>query len=141
VVALRPWRASDAGALAAAWADPEIQRWTAVPAARAVDDAARWIDGWDARRERGIALDLVICGAADDSAVLGEVGFVVTTTGAAGLGWWVAAEHRRQGIATRAVTLLAGWCREVAALEPVADVDPANEASARVARTAGLRQS
>ena len=43
VVVLRPWRAADARALAAAWADPEIQRWTAVPDARGVGDAARWI--------------------------------------------------------------------------------------------------
>jgi RimJ/RimL family protein N-acetyltransferase len=57
-VALRPWRPADAPALAAAWADPDIARWTAVPEDRSVEAAARWIAGWDERRRRGLALDL-----------------------------------------------------------------------------------
>ena len=45
---LRPWRLDDAPALVAAWADPEIQRWTAVPE-RARPRGGRALD----RRRRG----------------------------------------------------------------------------------------
>ena len=42
---LRPWRLDDAPALVAAWADPEIQRWTGVPTRRDLAAAERWIAG------------------------------------------------------------------------------------------------
>ena len=55
------------------------------------------------------------------------------------IGWWVAAPHRRQGIATRAVQLLAGWARGVLEFELFAEVDPDNPPSIWVAESAGLR--
>jgi RimJ/RimL family protein N-acetyltransferase len=133
-VGLRPWRPADAEALAAAWADPEIARWTAVPEDRSVEAAARWIAGWDERRRRGLALDLVVT-AADDDAVLGEVG-VAFVTEPPTMGWWVVAAARGQGVATAAVRRFVEDFLPVD--EVVAEVDEANPASVAVARAAGF---
>jgi RimJ/RimL family protein N-acetyltransferase len=143
VVRLRPWSAHDVDALVAAWEDEEIQKWTLVPEQRGSDHALRWIAAEQLRRDRGLALDLVISPAgADDRAVLGEVGVVPLAGGPsrAELGWWVAAPHRRQGIATRAVGLLADWLRtELEFTDLFAEVDPENPASVWVAEANNLR--
>jgi ribosomal-protein-alanine N-acetyltransferase len=142
VVALRPWSVHDVDALVAAWADPDIQKWTLVPVARSAADALRWISAEQLRRDRGLALDLVVARADDEREVLGEVGMVLLAGGPsrAELGWWVGPEHRRQGIATRAVTLFADWLRDVLEFDDLfAEVDMDNPASVWVAESAGLR--
>jgi RimJ/RimL family protein N-acetyltransferase len=137
---VRPWRAEDAAALALAWADPEVARWTGVPAACDEAAARRWIDGDAARRAAGRSLDLVV---EVDGAVAGEVGLVgpgLLRPGASvEIGWWVGPAHRGRGLATRAVRLVAAWAVEELdrpVLEAVCD--PANPASAAVARRAGF---
>lgn len=142
VVRLRPWSAGDAAALAAAWADPEIQRWTAVPRVTTEAHALRWIAGESIRRQRGVGLDLVVSpSATGDDSVLGEVGLVTMGGGPARaeVGWWVAPAHRRRGVATRAVALFARWCRDELDLELFAEVDPDNLPSIWVAESAGVR--
>jgi ribosomal-protein-alanine N-acetyltransferase len=143
VVRLRPWSAHDVGDLVAAWSDEEIQRWTLVPAQRGADHALRWIAAEPLRRERGLALDLVISPTdPDDATVLGEVGMVPLAGGPsrAELGWWVAADHRRRGIATRAVGLFATWLRhELEFTDLFAEVDPDNPPSIWVAESNSLR--
>jgi RimJ/RimL family protein N-acetyltransferase len=143
VVRLRPWSAHDVDALVAAWADEEIQKWTRVPEHRERDHALRWIAAEQLRRDRGLALDLVISPAdPDDPTVLGEVGMLPLAGGPsrAELGWWVAAPHRRQGIATRAVGMFAAWLRaELAFTDLFAEVDPDNPASVWVAESNDLR--
>jgi RimJ/RimL family protein N-acetyltransferase len=133
----------DAEALVAAWADEEIQRWTRVPELRESDHALRWIAAEQLRRDRGLALDLVISPAdSDDRTVLGEVGMVPLAGGPsrAELGWWVAAAHRRQGIATRAVGLFATWLRDgLGFTDLFAEVDPDNPPSVWVAESNDLR--
>ena len=137
VVVLRPWAPADADALAAAWADPDIARWTAVPADHSLAAATAWIAGWDVRRLRGLALDLVVARAADPGPVLGEVG-VSFLTRPPEVGWWLVPAARGQGIAKRAVRLLAERLRDAGATDLTADVDPANPASLAVARAANL---
>jgi RimJ/RimL family protein N-acetyltransferase len=143
VVRLRPWGAHDVDALVAAWGDEEIRKWTLVPEQREPDHALRWIAAEQLRRDRGLALDLVISPAdGDDPTVLGEVGMVPLAGGPsrAELGWWVGAPHRRQGIATRAVGLFATWLRdELAFTDLFAEVDPDNPASVWVAEANDLR--
>ena len=143
VVRLRPWSVHDVEGLVDAWADEEIQKWTLVPARRNADDAMRWIASEQLRRDRSLALDLVISPAdPEDTTMLGEVGMVPLTGGPsrAELGWWVATPHRRQGIATRAVALFADWLREVLEFTDLfAEVDPENPASVWVAESANLR--
>jgi len=142
-VRLRAWSVDDVPALVAAWSDEEIQRWTRVPQRRGEADALRWIAAEGLRRERALALDLVISPADDsDATVLGEVGMVPLAGGPsrAELGWWVAAAHRRRHVATRAVGLFAAWLRdELAFTDLFAEVDPDNPASVWVAEANGLR--
>jgi RimJ/RimL family protein N-acetyltransferase len=143
VVRLRPWDASDVDALVAAWDDEEIRRWTLVPVQRGPEDARRWIASEPLRRERALAVDLVVSPAdPHDDTVLGEVGMVPLAGGPARaeLGWWVAAGHRRQGIATRAVHLFAAWLRDALEFTDLfAEVDPDNPASIWVAEANDLR--
>jgi RimJ/RimL family protein N-acetyltransferase len=142
-IRLRPWDIADVPALVAAWADEEIRRWTQVPTVR--DDAAarRWIAADAIRRDRNFALDLVIAPAdPDDDRVFGEVGMVPLAGGPARaeLGWWVALDHRRQGIGTAAVKLFAAWLRrDLGFTDLFASVDADNPASIWVAEAADLR--
>jgi len=138
---LRPWALDDAPVLAAAWADPEIARWTGVPARHDVVAAARWISGDADRRARGLSLDLV---AVVDDAIVGEVGLAAIDPcrRSAEIGWWVVAHRRGRGLATRAASLLAEWAvTELSIDVVVARCHPDNPASAGVARASGFRRA
>jgi RimJ/RimL family protein N-acetyltransferase len=142
-IRLRPWSAHDVDALVEAWADDEIQRWTLVPQQRGPADALRWIAAEQIRRDRGLSLDLVVSPAdPDDDTVLGEVGVVPLAGGPSRgeLGWWVHPDHRRQGIATRAVGLFARWLRDELELSDLfVEVDLRNAPSVWVAEANDLR--
>jgi RimJ/RimL family protein N-acetyltransferase len=133
---LRPWALDDAPALVEAWADPEIQRWTGVPAQRDLMAAERWIAGDGERRRRWLSLDLVV---ERDGEVVGEVGLsaIDRARGAAEIGWWTMSPHRGRGIATAAATLLIEWARPALGVAVCAICDPANPASIAVAEKAG----
>jgi RimJ/RimL family protein N-acetyltransferase len=134
---LRPWRLDDAADLVAAWADPDIQRWTGVPERHDHAAAQRWIAGDEARRERGLSLDLVV---ARGDVVAGEVGLSSfdRALATAEVGWWTAPALRRQGVATAAASLLVEWATACLGLATViARCDPANPASLTVARRSG----
>lgn len=135
---LRPWRPGDGAALAAAWADPEVVRWTGVPEATDAAAAELWIAGEADRRARGLALDLAI---ERDGAVVGEVGLVDVDgrPGTAEMGWWIAPEHRGRGIAADAARLVASWAvDELSVTTVVARCHPDNPASGAVAAAAGF---
>jgi ribosomal-protein-alanine N-acetyltransferase len=137
---LRPWVPADAPALAAAWTDPEVVRWTGVPPQHDEAAAARWIDGDAHRRQRGLALDLVVD---VDGAVAGEVGLAGRGAGAGTVevGWWVAPEHRGRGLAAAAVRAVAEWATaELHVDRLVARCHPENPASSGVARRAGFAE-
>jgi len=133
---LRPWRPEDAAALVAAWADPEIQRWTGVPGARDLAAAERWIAGDEERRWRDLSLDLVV---ERDGDVAGEVGLSSfdRAAGTVDIGWWTTPAHRRAGVAAAAASLLVGWTRETLGLTALARCDPNNPGSVAVAERAG----
>jgi RimJ/RimL family protein N-acetyltransferase len=144
-VRLRRWRdhPADVDALVAAWSDPSVVRASPVPADASPDGARRWIRGESQRRDRGLALDLVI-GPLCGDLVWGEVGLrgFDMAVGRAEIGWWLAPAVRGRGLASAAVGLLAAW-----ALAPPlglrqvwARVGLANQASARVAAAAGFRR-
>lgn len=124
----------------AAWSDPEIGRWTAVPARTGLADAVRWIEGAAKRRESGIAIDLVVTSTHDDQEVLGEIGLVVVEASRrwVELGYWTAARHRGLGYATTGLDLLSGWTLEaLGARLCFVRTHPDNPASGRVAVAAG----
>ncbi len=146
-VVLRPWRTSDALVLATAWAVPDIAGQSTVPRTGSVGDAERWIAGAPARREVGLALDLVIGPLGGDD-VWGEVGLAPLRLTAGDevrdeleIGWWVLPGHRRRGVATAAAGLLARWA--VATLDVdrlVARIGRDEPGSAAVATRIGLRR-
>jgi RimJ/RimL family protein N-acetyltransferase len=143
-LALRPWGAhpGDAAALAEAWTDPEVARWTKVPEQHDQAAAARWIAGEEARRKAGQAIDLVIAEASDPSVIHGEVGLALVEQyrGWAELGYWLGPESRGEGRAAAATRLFVDWAlRELPLKRIFVRVDPANPRSAAVAERAGLR--
>jgi ribosomal-protein-alanine N-acetyltransferase len=140
VVQLRSWTPSDAGSLARAWHDPEIARWGTTPADASEEAALHWIGTEAERRTRGLALDLAV-ELIEERKVVGEVGLarLDVPRGLAETGWWIDAEHRGRGLASRAVSLLAGWAlTELCVDQLYARLDPANEPSIGVARAAGF---
>lgn len=135
-VVLRPWREHDVDAVVRATADPEIPRWTRVPEHNTPENV-RWFFADQPDGE----LHLAIADPATD-AVLGSVGLLrpVPEARRAELGYWVAAGHRRRGVAVAAVRLLAERAfadHGVHRLEIHAHPD--NVASRRVAEKAGFR--
>ena len=87
-----------------------------------------------------MALDLAV-ELIRERKVVGEVGLarLDVPRGLAEAGWWIDADHRGRGLATRAVGLLAGWAlSELCVDQLYARLDPANEPSIGVARAAGF---
>ena len=137
---LRAPREEDIPAIVRACADPEIGRWTRVPHPYTREDASAWVALAESARARGVALHLVIAGAEDDH-LRGSIGIELRSRPVphGELGYWVASEERGQGLAARAVRLLAGWALEDLALPRLEiHVQPANEPSRAVAREAGF---
>ena len=134
---LRPWGLEDASALVAAWADPEIERWTGVPERRDLAAAERWIAGAELRRDRWLSLDLVV---ERGGAVAGEVGLSSfdRRAGTAEIGWWTAPDHRSRGVASTAASRLVAWAiTDLGLTAVVARCDARNPASVAVARASG----
>ncbi len=140
-VLLRLWRPSDAEAVAAACQDPEIQRWIPVPAPYGLADAADFIEeaerSWRAGTRAGFA---IVHAGSDD--LLGAIGLGPGREGRAwSVGYWIAPQARRLGIAARAVRLVSRWAFDevgIDRLELMTLLD--NEASQGVARRAGFHR-
>jgi RimJ/RimL family protein N-acetyltransferase len=136
-VTLRPWAEEEAPVLSAAWRDPAIRRWCAVPDDCSEEAARLWIGGQEARRDDGVALDLAI--VADR--VVGEVGLgpIQWDRRRALMGFWLDAENRGSGLARRAVCLMAEWALEDLPLDAVvAEASAHNPASGWVLAAAGF---
>lgn len=141
---LRPWEPDDVGVLVAAWGDPDIARWTAVPD---VADRVATARGWIARNptmvEHNVSLDLAV---EVDGDVVGEVGLVQrgpSSNGEVGveLGWWLLPSVRGRGLATEAVTLFSGFVVAPEGLgvgDAYAVCADGNPASGAVARRSGF---
>jgi RimJ/RimL family protein N-acetyltransferase len=143
VVTLRPWVDTDAPAVADACRDPDISRW--------IDDIPKPYTRADARAyiatsRRGWKDGTLWAFAVTDT-VTGEVigscglGWSDRAHGVAEIGYWVRANTRGRGVATRAVRLASRWAFEdcgVQRLQLRADVE--NTVSQRVAERAGFRR-
>ena len=130
---LRPPTGDDVGWITDACADPDIQRFTRVPAPYERRDAESFV----ASGGGSLAVWAVV------DAVSGEgVGMVAihnVVDGVAAAGYWVAPEARRRGVATWALRALVteaatGW----GATRVVLDIATVNVASQGVARAAGF---
>ncbi len=139
---LRPWRAADAGVLAGAWRDPAIRERLDVPEPADEAAASRWIS----QRERAWAGGRSVDWAVTDTpsgVVIGEVGLsrLDPVRRAALIGWWIAEGWRGRRRASEAVRLVLDWVLADGPLDAVmAEIDSDNQASAAVARRAGMRR-
>ena len=103
-VSLRAWRDADVTQLVAACRDPEIPRWTHVPAPYGPADAYAYLAGVDR-----VELSFAIVQTGDEARILGSVGLRDTGEHRADLGYWIAPWARRRGVAVRAVRLVCAW--------------------------------
>ena len=137
---LRPWRHTDTTALVEACQDPEISRWTAVPSPYGERDAFAYLARAEADRLAGRELGLAIADESGDE-LLGSCGLARFDwhDRKAEIGYWIAAGARRRSVGSGATRLLARWGLDHLALERVELlVNPANEASQRLAERAGF---
>jgi RimJ/RimL family protein N-acetyltransferase len=131
---------ADLPAIVAACQDPEIPRWTRVPDSYGNSDARQWLAAQQQGRDAGSELHLVVVDARTDE-LIGSVGLVdIDWKDRRGsIGYWVAPEARRRGVATRSVRLLAAWALGDLGLGRVEiKSHPDNVASHRVAERAGF---
>lgn len=131
---LRPWQDADAPAVAAAYGDPEIQRWHARTMTE--QEALDWVRGWPERwsAETGAGWAVV-----DGVGLVGRVGFGLNLPEGHGeAAYWVVPGARGQGIAARALTAVTGWMFDEVGLHRLRLLhSTANLASCRVATKAG----
>lgn len=136
VVALRPFEASDAPAVAEACRDAEIVRWTTqIPEGYTEENARGWIastaDGWD----RGCADFAVI--DTSTGRLAGAVGLMAHSAWVGEVGYWAAPAARNSGLTTRAVRLVSDWGHSLGLVRMQLCTLPGNRASERVAEKAG----
>jgi RimJ/RimL family protein N-acetyltransferase len=138
-IALREKTQADVPALVAAVQDPLIPRYTRVPSPYGEREAREFLAEQRHRREAGIELSLLVVDA-ESGALLGSVGARVDRENArAEIGYWVARQARRRGVAARAVVLLGRWLLEELDLARLQiHTETENVASQRVAETAGF---
>lgn len=137
---LRPWEDADVPALVAACQDPEIVRWTRVPAVYGEADARFYLAQRHEATVAGITAPFAIQHATSGE-LLGSISLLrFAWRHARGeVGYWLAAAARGQGHATRAVKLICAWGFQSLGLERI-DLLAAtgNPASQRVAERAGF---
>jgi RimJ/RimL family protein N-acetyltransferase len=109
VITLRPLDEGDLDALYVACQDPEIARWTSVPAPYHREDAIAYLDRVVAEEAAGkwrafLAVD-------EGEALLGSFALLELARGDGygEIGYWVAKSARGKGVASRAVRLLRDW--------------------------------
>ena len=131
-IRLRPFVLEDVPELVAALdGDEEIARWTRVPSPYSEADAREFILGTD---EKAFA----VCDA-ESGELIGGIGARLGEDDVVEVGYWVRADKRGQGVATRALRLVTGWAfEELGAGRVHLIADPANVGSQRVAEKAGF---
>ena len=140
VVLLRKLALEDAGAIAQACPDPEITRWTFMPAGLTVPQAKDWIERAEDTylRARAIRFAIVDVASTQFAGQIG-IGHLDWEQQVGEIFYWLAADARGRGLAVRATKLLAAWAFDVLQLARIEiTVDPENEPSQRVAAAAGF---
>ncbi len=147
---LRPWRCADAEELVAAWADPEIRRWTRYGAVSpSVDGMEPWVSWNEAQWRAGQRAAFAIENAAGElagSITLRDFGKDAAGHGGdtAEVGYWIVPGARGRGVAPTALAAVTRWAFAdpehgglgVRRVELLHGVD--NAGSCRVAQKAGF---
>ena len=152
VITLRPWSRNDTGFMVEAFADPAIRRYNGVldreghPAPPlSIADAEAVIDQF-ASHWRTFATNETPSGGVAFAITDGRSGDLVGCCGlddwsladVAQFGYWIAANARGTGYATRAAVLLTRWLFELGAARVFLTIVAGNEASVAVSRRAGF---
>lgn len=138
--ALRPWRDDDLDALVALCREPEIVRWTGVPADYGHTDGRAFLMTRYESIHAGASAPYAIT-EARDGPLLGSISLLrfAWRHRRGEVGYWLGAAARGQGHATRAVCLICRWGFQALGLERVDLLAAAaNPASQRVAQRAGF---
>jgi RimJ/RimL family protein N-acetyltransferase len=121
--------------------DPETARFTLIPSQPDGGFLDRWLgryeDGW----QDGSCAGFAVCdGATGDAIGFAAYVHLELERQQGEIGYVLAPAARGRGAATRAVSLLTGWGFDELGLHRIElRIDPANEASARVAERSGYR--
>jgi RimJ/RimL family protein N-acetyltransferase len=137
-VLLRPFKTSDARAVAEACSDPQIPRHTMMPEGLTEEQARQWIErgleGWS----YGLARFAITAPPSDRC--LGQIGVQFDLRARrAETFYWLDQRQRGKGIASEALELVTGWAFrnfDVARVQLVTHLD--NRASQRVAERCGF---
>lgn len=141
VIAVRPFRPDDVEAIVAACQDPDTQRWIPmIPIPYTIADARRYVMMTLQAWHDGTTAEFAIVDAQTDL-LLGSIGLHIGPNPRRfAMGYWVAPEARRRGVAVRAVRLVASWGFERLHIQRLALWTlPGNVASQAVAEKAGFR--
>ncbi|MCA2213087.1 GNAT family N-acetyltransferase [Jidongwangia harbinensis] len=139
-IELREWTPDDLEDLVELLDEPDIARWTPMPSPFDVEAGLAYLKRAHQGRLNGQRIQLAI--TADGSKPLGEVLLFGVDSGLkeAELGYLVGAAHRRRGLASGALSLLAEYAQDTLGLRRLLlRIDPANTASTSVARRCGFR--
>jgi RimJ/RimL family protein N-acetyltransferase len=143
VVTLRPWVDRDVRAIVTACRDEDIAWWLdQVPQPYGESNARAYLAmtrrGW---KEGSLSSFAVVEATGDEPIGSISAHWLDLEQGVAEIGYWVRAEARGRGVATRATMLIARWAIDVCGMQRVQlRADAKNVASQRVAERAGFER-
>lgn len=126
---------TDADMIVAGASDEQTQRWIqAMPSPYTRTDALAWMRGLSEANDIAFVIE-------DSGEPVGVIGMNPRQNGVTGCGYWLVPTARGRGIAARAVKAVTdrAFAQEVPTARMELQIDPANEASMRVAIAAGYR--
>ena len=126
----------DIDLVASAMGDIDLAAWLAHRTGNQPADARALVDEWVEGWARGTHATFGI--VADDRLLAAISAIVADDPEVAELGIWVHQDARRRGLATAAVKLLADWCFTSGIERVWIEIDPDNDASHALARSAGF---
>lgn len=133
---LRDWTEADVSAMPDLFEDPDVAYWTPIVSPFDGQAAAARVE--TARKLRAEGRTILLAITVDGGAPLGEVMLRRLPDGAE-LGYAVGPAHRGQGLAARAVRIMAAYAFEQLGLERVVlELEAENAASVAVATKAGF---
>ncbi|WP_399087226.1 GNAT family N-acetyltransferase [Streptomyces sp. BBFR2] len=134
---LRDWEEADCEGMPALFDHPDIAYWT--PIVSPFDEEAARGRLERARRLRADGTAILLAVTVDGGAPLGEVMLRRAPEGTE-LGYAIGPAHRGQGLAARAVRVMAGYAfEELGAEQVILELEAENAASVAVATRAGFR--
>jgi RimJ/RimL family protein N-acetyltransferase len=139
VVALRPPVLDDVDVITEACQDPEIPRWTRVPAPYTREHAIEFVERSARTWKQGTDAPFVIVDT-ETGELLGAIGvhrFGGEDDGPE-VGYWLKRDARGRGLATRALRLATDWVAKELGVRLLLQADVRNHASRRVAEKVGF---